>query len=146
MRPADELDMASPTSNPQALPRLCDNGSNWVDYESQIRNVMESRGLIQHVKGTTRWPAEYLLEDSFPVIKPGVQAMEDEIKTKECRLDEFDQWEYMAWHVIHTTVSTWLTSIIKTKTAKEMWDAVKEDATLKSKLHHKALPDRNAMP
>jgi hypothetical protein len=41
----------------------------------------------------------------------------------------------MAQHVILGTVSPCLASVIKSKTTKEMWDAVRSDATSKLKMH-----------
>ena len=48
---------------------------------------------------------------------------------------DYDKWEYLAQHIILSTTLTWLGLKIKNlKTAKEMWDMVKADATTKSTL------------
>jgi hypothetical protein len=96
---------------------------------------MGSRGLIRHVEGTARRPKEFDIENGQPVTYPGIPATEDEIEAKERKLDDFDQREYMARHVILSTVSPRLASLIKSKTAAEMWSTVKLDATSKSKMH-----------
>ena len=49
---------------------------------------------------------------------------------------DFDKCEYLAQHVILSTTSMHLGAKIKDlKTAKEMWDLVKADATTKSTLY-----------
>jgi hypothetical protein len=37
-----------------AIPKLRDDGSNWVDYEPRTKIALGSKGLIKHVEGTTR--------------------------------------------------------------------------------------------
>jgi hypothetical protein len=70
-----------------------------------------------------------------PVTKPGTPATDNEIDAKERRMEDYEQKEYLAQHVMLSTVSPHLTGVIKGKTACEMWTAIKADATTKSQLH-----------
>jgi hypothetical protein len=135
-------DDVTPTNHLLALPKLRDDGANWIDYESKVRTAMGSRGLIRHVEGTARRPVEFAVENDVPVSSPGTPATEEEIETKEKKLDEFDQKEYTARHIILTSVSPRLATQLKAKTAKEMWNTVKSDATTKSKMHQVATKRR----
>src|ERR1700730_8205025 len=137
MRPDVQNDM--PTSNSSnstiAVPRLCDDGVNWPDYQSKARTAMGARGLIRHVDGTARKPVPYPELNGVPMKKPGVEATDDELEEKEKRLDEYEQKEYGVQHVMLTTVSPRLATLIKSKLANEMWMAIHNDATKKSQLH-----------
>ena len=42
-----------------AVPKLCDNGSNWADYKPRIQNAMGAKGLWRHVLGTATAPVPY---------------------------------------------------------------------------------------
>jgi hypothetical protein len=67
---------------------------------------------------------------------PSTVVTEDQINAKEKKLDEYEQKEYMACHVILGTILIHLLLTMKSlKSEKEMWDAVKKDATTKSKIH-----------
>ena len=142
MGPGTSTDMLTPTNGMMAIPKLRDDGANWVDYESKTRTAMGSRGLIRHVEGTARRPKEFDLEAGVLVTKPKTPATEEEIEAKEKKLDKFDQKEYLARHIILTTISPRLATVVKSKTSKEMWDSVKADATSKSKMHQIATKKR----
>jgi len=120
-----------------AVPKLRDDGSNWSDYEPRIQKAMGSKGLWRHVEGTAIVPKPYALVSGIPVLSDGkTPASEEQIEAKETRIIEFDKREYLAQHVILSTTSTRLGAKIKDmKSAKEMWDAVKVDATTKSTLY-----------
>jgi hypothetical protein len=51
MSPA-AVDTFGTSSNTYTLPRLRDDGSNWVDYETKARMAMGAKGLIRHVDDT----------------------------------------------------------------------------------------------
>ena len=62
-------------------------------------------------------------------------AMEEQLEAKESKIIEFEKREYLAQHIILSTTSAQLGAKIKDmSTAKEMWKAVKDDATSKSTL------------
>src|ERR1700719_1235631 len=135
MRPVTQNDMPNSSNNAIAVPRLRDDGANWPDYQSKARTAMGARGLIRHVDGTARKPIAYPEVNGVPMKKPGVEATDDELEEKEKKLDEYEQKEYGAQHVMLTTVSPRLATLIKSKTASEMWSAICNDATKKSQLH-----------
>src|ERR1700730_6516228 len=137
MRSNAQNDMPTPNSSNSSIarPRLRDDGANWPDYQSKARTAMGARGLIRHVDGTARKPDPYPEVNGVPMKKAGVEATDDELEEKEKKLDEYEQKEYGAQHVMLTTVSPRLATLIKSKTASEMWSAICNDATKKSQLH-----------
>ena len=131
----------TPTSDSTTLsiPKLRDDGSNWADYEPRVRRAMGSKGLWMHVEGTATKPKPYAIVNVIPVLSDGkTRATEEQIETRETRMMDFEKCEYLAQHIILSTTSTRLGAAIKdVQTAKEMWDAVKADATTKSTLSHR---------
>ena len=120
-----------------SVPKLRDAGSNWADYQPRIERALGSKGLWRHVLGTAIKPTPYALLAGVPVIADGKpESTEEQIEAKEAKFAEYEKREYLVQHVILSTTLTRLRSKIKDlETAKEMWDAVKNDATMKSTLY-----------
>ena len=119
-----------------AVLKLCNDGSNWVDYEPRIQRALELKGLWRHIEGTAIVPKLYALVTRVPILMDGTtQAMEDQIEARETKIIDYDKREYLTQHVILSTTSTRLCNKIKNlKTSHDMWDAVKADTTTKSTL------------
>ena len=128
---------SSSDSTTLAVPKLHDNGSNWSDYEPRIRKAMGSKALWRHVEGIAVAPKPYTLKEGVHVLADGTTpAMDDQIESKESKIIEFEKREYLAQHIILSTVSTRLGAKIKDLTTpKDMWNIVKDDTTKNSTLH-----------
>ena len=98
---------------------------------------MGAKALWKHVEGTAVAPKPYAEKDGKPVLADGTTpATDDQIEAKESKIIEFEKREYLAQHILLSTTSTRLGAKIKDlKTARDMWDKVKDDATKKSTLH-----------
>ena len=134
----DAMSTASynPTSQTLSIPKLLDDGSNWVDYDIKARTAMGSKGLIRHIQGTARKPVPYTEINKVLMVDATTPATEDQIDAKERRLEEYDQKEYLARHILLTSISPRLLASIKTlETSALMWNAIKADATSKTELH-----------
>jgi hypothetical protein len=94
---------------------------------------MGSKGLWRHVEGTAVELKPYTLVYGVPVLSDGkTPATKDQIELRETRIMDFDKREYLVQYIILLTTSTCLSVKIKDlKTAKEMWEIVKGDATTK---------------
>ena len=44
-----------------AVPKLCNDRSNWADYKPRIQRALGSKGLWRHVEGTAIAPKLYAL-------------------------------------------------------------------------------------
>src|SRR5882762_4938951 len=128
---------SNPDSTNLAVPKLRDDGSNWANYSSRIQKAMGSKGLWRHVEGNAVTPKPYTVVNGTPVTSDGkTAATEEQIEARETRIIDYEKREYLVQHVILSTTSTRLGAKIKDlKTAKEMWDQVKSDATTKSTLY-----------
>ena len=126
----------NPTSQTLSIPKLNDDGSNWVDYEVKARTAMGSKGLSRHLAGSVIKPKPFNVENNVVMFDDKTPATDDQIEAKEKRLEEYEQKEYLARHIILTSISPRLFATVKTKdTAAELWQAVKADATAKTELH-----------
>ena len=104
------LDSSSDSKTLQ-IPKLCDDGSNWTDYELRIQRAMGSKGLWRHVEGIAIAPEPYKIVKGVPVLADGkTEANEEQIEAKEIKLAEYKKCEYLAQHVILSTTLTCLGS------------------------------------
>jgi len=119
------------------VPKLHDDGSNWADYKPRLQKAMGAKGLWRHVEGKATALKPYILVKGIQVLQDGkIPATEEQIETKEMRLMEFKKCKYFAQHIILSTTSTRLRAKIKDLTsAKDVWEVVKSDATMKSTLY-----------
>ena len=128
------------TNNPNTatlvVPKLCNDRSNWADYEHHIQRALGLKGLWRHVEGTAIVPKPYALVAGVPVLMEGMtQAMEDQIEAREMKIIDYNKRKYLTQHVILSMTSIHLSNKIKNlKTSHDMWDVVKADATTKSTL------------
>ena len=116
--------------------KLCDDRSNWSDYQSRIERAMGLKGLWRHMLGTTVVPNPFVLLNGIPVLADKkTEATEEQIEAQEIRIMDFEKKEYLTQHIILSMTSTHLGSKIKElKTEKEMWKVVVADVTMKSTL------------
>ena len=132
-------DFLSSTSNLNTLsiPKLHDNGSNWSDYKPRARKAMGAKGLWRHVEGTAVTPKPYNQVNGVYYLADGkTTASEEQLEAREEKIEAYEKKEYLAQHVILSTTSPRIGVKIKNmKTVKEMWEAVKSDATTKSTLY-----------
>ena len=107
-----------------AVPKLRDDGSNWVDYEPRIQKAMGAKGLWRHVEGKASEPKHYAMDTSgtYVLTDGKTPATEEQVESKEAKIEDFEKKHYLAQHIILSTTSTRLSSKIKNmKSAPEMW-------------------------
>src|SRR5271170_7891846 len=119
------------------VPKLRDDGSNWTDYETRVRRAMGAKGVLRILEGTAIVPQMYNLVGGVYVTTDGITpASEDQIETREEKIIDYEKRSNLAEYMILTSVSSRLGSLIQNlKSAKEMWEKVKEDCTNKSTIH-----------
>src|ERR1700722_16954224 len=122
MGPVVTIDMSSSRSNNTiAISRLRDDGSNWVDYDDWLKSALGSKGLLKYIEGTAVRPNMLAVEDGEFVVKPGQPATDEEIKAHEKKIEDFDQKEHAAQHILKSSVSPHLTALLRGKSASEIW-------------------------
>ena len=88
------------------LPRLAEDGSNWVTYKERILNNLTSKGLMRHIRGTARQPVQ-LIERNGSFYRPNeLSPLSDEdLEKHEDSVDSYDQKEAQVREIIYKTVS-----------------------------------------
>ena len=138
MGPAGSFENALPGSNSTIfISKLADDGTNWVDYKTKLMIAMGSRGLMGHIEGQALRPSPYMVVNDVAMLADGkTPATEEQIETREKRIEDFDMREYLARHVIINSVSMRLAQKIGQLTSsKDMWGAVKADSEGRSTLY-----------
>src|SRR5262245_52205876 len=94
-------------SSSTTVPKLADNGSNWIDYKAKALIAMGSRGLSNHIDGTALKPNAYSTVNNVVVLSDGkTPASEEQILAREKLIDEFVAKDYLARYIIINSVST----------------------------------------
>ena len=70
MGPRDKMSTIPSTNESSSLtvPKLCDDGNNWANYEPRLWKVMGLKGLWRHVEGLAVAPKLYVIVDGIPVL------------------------------------------------------------------------------
>jgi hypothetical protein len=120
-----------------AIPNLCDKGSNGADYEPRANKAMGAKGVWRLVEGTAFMPKLFnKVNGNYVTSDRKTLATEEQIEACKAKIDKYEKKEFLAQHIIMSTTSPRLGVKIKNmKMLKEMWDAVKQDATTKSTLY-----------
>ncbi|KAF8163592.1 hypothetical protein B0H34DRAFT_635920, partial [Crassisporium funariophilum] len=110
------------------IPRLNDEGKNWVIYKAKFNWSIDTRGHAQHIKGTDVAPPDPVTCAGTADAPQTLSAAEIVLKAawkKELRI--WDQGEAIVKQQIAATVSDSLFMEICTKdTAREIWEALME--------------------
>jgi hypothetical protein len=116
--------------------KLCDDGSNWADYEPQIRKAMGAKGIWKFVEGTAYQPKRYaIIAGKYMIVDGKTKAMEDQVEMREEKVDKYEWKENLAQHILLLMMSPCIGSKIKNlHTANEMWTVIQTDMTSKSML------------
>ena len=54
-----------------AIPKLCDDRSNWADYKPQVTIAMKAKGIWKHIRGAAYEPKPYAKVGDVYVMSDG---------------------------------------------------------------------------
>ena len=120
----DHTSMSSTSIKVVNLPKLKDNGSNWITYKERVLNTLTSKGLLRHITGTAKVPPEIEERDDKKLYLVGTSPELDEAALEAAyqKADEFAQKEACVRDIIYETISHSTFAQIKgEKTAALMW-------------------------
>ena len=126
---------SSSESSMLLIPKLHDDGTNWSDYKPRIERAMGAKGLWRHVLGTAIAAKPFKAVNKVLVLADGkTEASEEQIESKEAKIEDFEKREYMAQHILMSSASTCLSSKLKNlKSSNEMF--ILADVMTKSTLY-----------
>ena len=120
-----------------SLVPLHDNGSNFADYEPEVKVLCSAKGILKFLEGQAQKPTE-LTVVSGVFMKAGIHdksATEEEIETAESKMDTYKQNEVLCKHILMSSISPHLCSKIKSlKTPNKMWVQICSNVKTKSML------------
>ena len=72
------------------VPRLAEDGSNWITYKERALTAIGARGLMRYTDGRAKKPKPFELDSKGNPIKADKSAAtEDEVEELENKIDEF---------------------------------------------------------
>ena len=114
MGPKSSSNMSS-SSNVKVvnLLRLLEDGSNWIIYKEHVINNLTSKGLMRHVRGTVRKPAQ-LIEHNGSHYRPNeLSPLSDEdLEKHEDYIDSYNQKEAQVREILYETTSKSVVGIV----------------------------------
>ena len=106
MGPVVTINMSSSGSNNTiAVLRLRDDRSNWVDYDDRLKSALGSKGLLKYIEGMAVRPNMLAVKDGEFIVKPRQPATDEEIEVHKKKIEDFDQKEHAARHILKSSVS-----------------------------------------
>jgi len=97
-----------PTESParrNIVPRLANDGSNWIDYKSCLQTAIRAQGLSRYFEGRLCRPIEVTyLQDGSVYLPDGTTPTDEELDELESKLDEYLQQDAMTRQHIYETI------------------------------------------
>lgn len=122
MSPGDTPELTMLSSNPSSivmLPKLASDGSNWIIYKTRVSSAISAKGLNRFLTGTAQVPKD------IPKFETPTPDQEIEVEAALVLKDKYETSQAEARNIILSSIPDSLAfKVIKTTTAKEMWDVV----------------------
>ena len=108
------------------VPRLANDGSNWVDYKSCLQSAIRAQGLSGYLEGRLCRPIEAkYLPDGSAILPDGTTPTDEELDQLESKLDDYLQRDAMTCqHICNTIDDALITQTRNEPTAADAWKAI----------------------
>ena len=106
------------------IPKLAEDGENWVTYKERMLTAIGARGLMRYIDGRRVIPAAYAIgpKSKLPIKADGSVASEAEIEALEDKIDEFHQRDaYVKQHIFSTITDRLLLRVQKLGSSEKIW-------------------------
>src|SRR6266436_5809624 len=106
------------------IPKLAEDGENWVTYKERMLTSIGARGLMRYIDGRRVIPAAYAIgpKSKLPIKADGSVASEAEIEALEDKIDEFHQRDaYVKQHIFSTITDRLLLCVQKLGSSEKIW-------------------------
>jgi len=125
------LDNMLPTSSSSLfnIPKLAEDGSNWITYKERMLTAIGARGLMRYIDGRVKQPIPFAMSPTTGELlkADGKPATDAEIEALDDKLDEFCQKNSMVKQHIFSTLSDRLVVRIKhLKSASMIWVEIRK--------------------
>jgi hypothetical protein len=121
-----ESSLPSTNSSLFNIPKLAEDGSNWISYMERTLTAIGARGLMWHINGSAIKPIPFDVDPTTKVItkKDGSTALQTEIDEHD-KIDEYYQKNSLVTQQIFSTITDrLLLHVQKLKDVSEIWKEI----------------------
>ncbi|KIJ07081.1 hypothetical protein PAXINDRAFT_140222, partial [Paxillus involutus ATCC 200175] len=95
MSPASTMDTTLPSSNSALfnIPKLAEDGTNWITYKERMLTAIGARGLMRYADGRAKKPVPFAVDPTTgqATKADGTAPTQTEIDEQDEKIDEFYQ-------------------------------------------------------
>lgn len=129
MSPAPAMETTLPTTNSALfnIPKLAEDGSNWITYKERMLTAVGARGLMRYVDGRAVKPVPFDIDPKTGVaMKPdGSAPTQTEIDEHDKKIDEHYQKDSLVKQQLFSTITDrLLLRVQKLEGAAAMWEEI----------------------
>jgi hypothetical protein len=129
MSPDSTMESTLPSTNSSLfnVPKLAEDGSNWITYKERTLTAIGARGLMGHIDGRAIELISFDVDKTTKVVtkKDGTPATQTEIDELDKKIDEYYQKNSLVKQQIFSTITDrLLLRIQKLKDASEIWKEI----------------------
>ena len=106
------------------IPKLAEDGENWVTYKERMLTTIGARGLMRYIDGRRVIPAAFAIDakSKLPVKADGSATTEAEIEELEDKIDEYYQRDaYVKQYIFSTIMDRLLLHVQKLGSSANIW-------------------------
>ena len=123
------MDTTLPSSNSALfnIPKLADDGLNWITYKERMLTALGARGLMRYTDGRKSRPDPFKVDETTKKLKKpdGTTPTESEIEDLDEKIDEYHQKDSLVKQQIFSTISDQLLLRVQSLgSASKIWDEV----------------------
>src|SRR5882762_10588084 len=109
------------------IPRLADDGTNWITYKERLLTAIGARGLMRYINSQTKQPLPFLdLKGKELVKEDGKPATDAKQEAQDDKIDEWYQKDaYVKQHIFSTITDRLLLWVQKLPNASEIWELLR---------------------
>src|SRR5882757_4841884 len=89
------------------IPKLAEDGTNWITYKERMLTAISARGLMRYVDGRATLPAPFALDPKtqLPITAQGAAPTDAEIEALDDKIDDYYQKDALVKQHIFSTIS-----------------------------------------
>jgi hypothetical protein len=109
------------------VPKLAEDGSNWITYKEQMLTAIGARGLMWYADGCAVRPSLFKVHKKTKklVKDDGTEPTEAEVEALDKKLDEFYQKDSLVKQQVFSTITDrLLLHVQKLKVASQIWNEI----------------------
>ncbi|OAX31360.1 hypothetical protein K503DRAFT_703816 [Rhizopogon vinicolor AM-OR11-026] len=109
------------------IPKLTDDGLNWITYKERMLTVIGARGLMRYTDGHKVKPIPFVFDTLTKKLKKpdGSEPTESEVEDLDDKIDEYHQKDSLIKQQIFSTISDQLLlHVQRLGSASKIWDEV----------------------